>query len=305
LQSALATAESYQTLEQAERDVARTGPIFDWYILQLQALSLEFAYQNTRILVHRAFLSPKIDLGAGQLSTKASQGLLRDAFREAVRTCHDAGLQTAKLGALPTFAFATRSYAAAFLKPHLFTAGVALSLSALTEPLTEFATAVKTGLRDIFALRDTSSADALPSVKVERLWRKLVSVVLGKEKQLILGQDMDARAQSLRGTRPKGDEASATRAHADLGPGLFPPNVRHSLRNAEVEGPGKPSHGITNIERSGPATGALPGTFLDNDLTMYDTFQGFEDVTLYRTLIASFTHADNLSAFISGVSACW
>lgn len=49
--------KNYESLEDVGRDIGALGPRLEKHIYQLQALSLQLAYENARILVHRPLLS--------------------------------------------------------------------------------------------------------------------------------------------------------------------------------------------------------------------------------------------------------
>lgn len=194
----------YENIDQSERDVGGSGQPFDSNIVQLQALALKLAYENAQILVNRPLFTYKLNRMPGHIrQSKTPDG--RDvenshAVQESFRICRQAALRTAEIGEDSAFKFAFRSFAAAFMSTHLFTAGVTLCLSAIIEPLTEHATQAKVGLQKLFSLQNDPTSEPLASPHVTKVLKRLIRLILEKELLDILGPKRQTALQTV-GTR--------------------------------------------------------------------------------------------------------
>lgn len=181
----------YENVEDSERDVGGCGQAFDSNIVQLQALALELAYENAKILVNRPLFTEKLNRRSAQVchneTTDGRDLEVSNTFQESFRICREAALRTAEIGDYPAFKFAFRSFAAAFMSTHLFTAGVTLCLSAIAEPLTEHATQAKVGLQKLFNLQNDPISEPLASPHVTIVLERLIRMILERELFSILG----------------------------------------------------------------------------------------------------------------------
>lgn len=191
LRVGLAGTYGYDNVEQSERDVGGSGKIFDQNITQLQAISLELAHQNAKILIHRPLLTYKlynfpaaVQFGESDRSEHQDS---TDGVHQSSQTCGSAAIQMVEVGNHSAFKFAVRSYAAAFLSTHLFTAGVALCLSAIAAPLTDQASQAKLALRKLFQLLSDPDAEPLASPHVTKILKCLMLAMLEREMSDIQG----------------------------------------------------------------------------------------------------------------------
>lgn len=186
----------YEDVDQSERDIGGSGPQFDGNIVQLQALALELAYENARILVNRPLFAYKLNRLPRKTVANHQNLESSRAFLESFQICRQAALRTAEIGESPTFKFAFRSFAAAFMSTHLFTAGVTLCLSAIIEPLTEQSTEAKLGLQKLFSLQNDPVSEPLASSHVTKILERLLRVILEKELAEILGPQHQTAQQA-------------------------------------------------------------------------------------------------------------
>ncbi|KAJ5715677.1 fungal-specific transcription factor domain-containing protein [Penicillium malachiteum] len=174
----LNSQRTYSSVDEMDQDIGAKGPGFENHICQLQALTLELAYQNTRILVHRPLLTYKMipnDPG----DTEQAQ----DPFQRSLQTCREAALSTSSIGSTPIFPLAADTYAVTFIGIHTFTAGVMLCILASIESLTVHSHASKMGLRQVLQMQmqlESTSRSVLAAQGLEVLQR-LIKLVLDKE----------------------------------------------------------------------------------------------------------------------------
>ncbi|KAI9926887.1 hypothetical protein MW887_003986 [Aspergillus wentii] len=139
LQSGVNAEVSYSSPEELDRDIGASGPRFEIYIFQLQALALKLAYENARILVHRPLLSYKLVSKANdpmpENSTNTS-GEHPDPFRLSLQVCRDAALSTSEVVSMPIAELVSDTYAAAFNRSTLAAQGLEI-LQRLTRHVME------------------------------------------------------------------------------------------------------------------------------------------------------------------------
>ncbi|RDW87926.1 hypothetical protein BP5796_03620 [Coleophoma crateriformis] len=154
------------------------------YIYQLQALTLEFTYQNARILIHRPLLSYKM---ARKGFDSSESHFLRnnnkpiDPFSNSLRICQEAALATAEIGSLPIFLLSTSTYASTFFGIHTFTAGITLCILSSVEPLTLDSQKSKIGLRKLMAMQTRLKSVSKVSVQGAEILQRLARLVVEKE----------------------------------------------------------------------------------------------------------------------------
>lgn len=170
---------NYTSVEEMDHDIGASGPRFEQNIYQLQALSLELAYENARILLHRPLLAYRmIPPAESENETPCSNPL-----HLSLSACRDAALNTSNLGESPIFLLAADTYAAAFIGIHTFTAGVMLCILTSIKPLSSQAHESKMGLRRLIKMQThlkTRTGSTLASQGLEILER-LTRLVMEKE----------------------------------------------------------------------------------------------------------------------------
>ncbi|KAK4500284.1 hypothetical protein PRZ48_008473 [Zasmidium cellare] len=252
------TETGYSSLDEAEHDIGASGEQFAQHATQLQALTLKLAFDNTRILIHRRLLS--FDFSSHFPSSSTTPSQMTTTFHHCLSTCREAGSQTAELGALPIFKFAAHTYAAAFINTHLFTAGVALCLSAMIDPLSEHNTSVKRDVQKIIKLQKGSSAEVLPSPQALSVLQRLMRVVLEKELACIVNPGMGGADQTIQPQTPAGGDRPLATPYP---PSPLPSNIK----------------GSSNLQST---NSELPST-------MFNNLQGFED-SMYPSPLSSALH---------------
>ncbi|RDW72833.1 hypothetical protein BP6252_06740 [Coleophoma cylindrospora] len=154
------------------------------YIYQLQALTLEFTYQNARILIHRPLLSYRMarkEFDSSETHLLRNHNKSTDPFSNSLRICQDAGLATSEIGSLPIFLLSTSTYASTFFGIHTFTAGITLCILSSIEPLTLNSQKSKIGLRKLMAMQTRLKSVSKVSVQGAEILQRLARLVMEKE----------------------------------------------------------------------------------------------------------------------------
>lgn len=180
-------AASYSSVEEMDYDIGASGPRFEQHIYQLQALSLELAYENARILLHRPLLSYRVIPRTDTENETSSPNPLHFSLS----ACRDAALHTSNLEESPIFLLAADTYAAAFIGIHTFTAGVMLCILTSIEPLSLQSHESKMGLRRLIKMQThlkSRTESTLASQGLEILER-LTRLVMEKELKEMLASN--------------------------------------------------------------------------------------------------------------------
>lgn len=181
---------NYVSVEEMDRDVGASGQRFEDYIYQLQALVLELAYENARILVHRPLLSYKMVTRGTDTEPSNSTGHPHNPanpFHHSLGTCRDAALRTSEIGSMPIFSLASRTYAAAFISIHTFTAGVTLCILSSIEPLTFQSHKSKIGLQRLMAMQMSLKSTSVLAAQGLDILQRLTKLVVERELNELLG----------------------------------------------------------------------------------------------------------------------
>ncbi|KAJ5946177.1 fungal-specific transcription factor domain-containing protein [Penicillium verhagenii] len=210
------------SLEDMDRDIGASGPVFDSHIFQLQALALALAYKNARILVHRPLLTyrTKFHVHSG---TDGMADTLANAVRASMLVCKEAAMNTAKIGESPIFNLAADTYAASFISIHTFTAGVLLCVLTSIEPLTSDSHQLKVGLR----------------------WLQLARLLMENELRVILGAGNDSSLKpretthdgcdDLRNLNDSLDPRPVGVTEANDAPGVSGPANENAIQRASTD----------------------------------------------------------------------
>lgn len=182
----------YPSVAAMDHDIGASGPRFEQHIYQLQALALELAYENARILVHRPLLAYKmIPRADNETSGGSSEPPSPNPLRLSLSACRDAALHTSNLQESSIFLLAADTYAAAFIGIHTFTAGVTLCILASIEPLGPQSYESKMGLRRLLKMQahlKSRTHSTLAAQGLEILER-LTRLVMEKELKDMLAGD--------------------------------------------------------------------------------------------------------------------
>ncbi|KAL3467275.1 fungal-specific transcription factor domain-containing protein [Aspergillus heterothallicus] len=208
----------YGSAEEMDRDIGASGPGFENYIYQLQALSLKLAYENARILVHRPLLAYKTVRRADNEIDRTTGNPTQNPFQLSMWACRDAALKTSELGTTHIFSLAADTYAASFLGIHTFTAGLTLCILSSIEHLSPQSYQSKVGLRQLMSMqahlrsrsRSTLAAQGLDILKrltrlvMEREFKDITSPEVEKAPFLSQNTDMDSNTarQDVTGNLP-------------------------------------------------------------------------------------------------------
>ncbi|KAJ5963153.1 fungal-specific transcription factor domain-containing protein [Penicillium waksmanii] len=184
---------NYTSVEEMDAEVGASGPRFEQHIYQLQALSLELAYENARILLHRPLIAYRVTPRA-ETETE-NQTPCRNPLHFSLSACRDAALHTSNLGESPIFLLAADTYAAAFIGIHTFTAGVMLCILTSIKPLSPQSHESKMGLRRLIKMQThlkSRTESTLASQGLEILER-LTRLVMEKELKEMLASNSVAQ----------------------------------------------------------------------------------------------------------------
>ena len=181
-------------------------------IFELQALTLQIAYDNILILLHRPLLShtlnrpgrtlntgtrtvPETDPGS-HISTKQPE--LFDYSSQ--DKCWESAMRTSALGRYDScLKSAKNTHAAAFLGINLLNAGMVLCVVALSKPLSEQAHTAKHAIGRIISLSRFLEGRAQLASQTSKLMRDLVRLILEKEMKAIIGEQEEKDKANLGG----------------------------------------------------------------------------------------------------------
>ena len=190
--------------EELEYDIGASGQRFETLIFRLQALALELAYQNARILIHRPLLTCRMIVPSLSSQTEGEASQTYDPCQISVQTCRDAALQTSQLGSLPIFRQACHTYAVALVGMHLFTAGITLCIMASLEPLSRESHESKLGLHRLMHMQTYVKSRSTMADQGLQILKKLIALIMEKELTTILESP---RVMSGSATEPESGQA--------------------------------------------------------------------------------------------------
>lgn len=175
-------AATYSLVEEMDRDVGASGPVFETHLYQLQALALELAYENAKILIHRPLLTYKT-IPHSRANPASDGPRPPDPLQVSLQACRDAALKTSEIESTSIFPLAADTYAAAFIGIHTFTAGVTLCILASIEPLGPQSYHSKLGLRRLLSMQGhlKSRSHALLAAQGVEMLERLTRLVMEKE----------------------------------------------------------------------------------------------------------------------------
>lgn len=177
------SASTYNSVEEMDRDIGASGLHFEYHIYQLQALSLELAYENARILIHRPLLTYKMVRQVDHNIDRTMANPTPNPFQRSMQACRDAALKTSELGMTHIFSLAADTYAASFLSIHIFTAGLTLCILSSIEPLTPQSYQSKVGLRQLINMQAHLKSRSRSSLAIQGsdILKRLTRLVMEKE----------------------------------------------------------------------------------------------------------------------------
>jgi hypothetical protein len=166
------------------------SPALTWkdQLLQLQALALKLAFENTRILIHRPLLSQKVTR-ISRTSDRSASGPAQNQLNLSIRTCREAALQISRVSKATIFCTASTTYALSFVSLHLLTAGVTLCIMASLDPLNKEAQEWKLGIRRLMEMLMILKSRTILADQGLQLLKKLFRLVVEKEVETMANVD--------------------------------------------------------------------------------------------------------------------
>ncbi|KAJ5736040.1 uncharacterized protein N7483_001165 [Penicillium malachiteum] len=172
-------------------------------IFMLQALALQLAYDNVKILLHRPSLSQNIlNMTPGPAEENSPQNRDGQSFtytREAQGAlltsrdnCWESAIQSSRLGIYgQCLEYARETHAAAFLGINLFTASMVLCVFALSNPISTQAQLAKQAVTRVMSLSRFLANRSILSGQTNLVLRDLVNLILEKERKVMLFADKE------------------------------------------------------------------------------------------------------------------
>ncbi|KAJ5723441.1 hypothetical protein N7488_001476 [Penicillium malachiteum] len=172
-------------------------------IFMLQALALQLAYDNVKILLHRPSLSQNIlNITPGPAEGKSPQNREGQPFthtREAQGAlltsrdnCWESAIQSSNLGIYgQCLEYARETHAAAFLGINIFTASMVLCVFALSNPISTQAQLAKQAVTRVMSLSRFLANRSVLSGQTNLVLRDLVNLILEKERKVMLFVDKE------------------------------------------------------------------------------------------------------------------
>lgn len=174
-------------------------------VFDLQALALQLAYDNIQILLHRPLLQyPTITHettrppgACSSTSSKHSPDVRSLSPQEnamlakSKAQCLESALRTSEIR-LSTVEAAKHTHALSYIGIHMFTAGMVLSIVALSQPLSDAAHEAKSAIARIVSANAAIKNKTLLSAQSEEVMRNLMRLILEKEMEVIFS---NARGQ--------------------------------------------------------------------------------------------------------------
>ncbi|PNP85100.1 hypothetical protein FNYG_01625 [Fusarium nygamai] len=165
---------------QVAHDRETTGREFEEYLFHLQALSLELAYRNAKILIHRPLLSFKIARSTRTESTDTATSKT-DPIRLAMQECREAALKISRVASTPYLLEASETYAIAVVSLHLLTAGVTLCISMALDPLTCSSVEATSGIRQLMQIQTLLKDKSIVAAQSLDITKRLMGFMMAKE----------------------------------------------------------------------------------------------------------------------------
>ena len=180
-------------------------------LCQLQALALQLTYDNLQIILHRSVAFGDSHSGMacdGTTAYRQDSSLHREELLQAA-------LRTSELSHYSSILQACRrTHAIMHVGICLFTAGVVLCATSLSEPLSLSSQKAKTGIMAIIRLHQNGFSDHhLLSAQSVRILEDSVAAVMRFEQHLILG-DLPPRSINTRPGSSVEDDAVASASQA-------------------------------------------------------------------------------------------
>ncbi|KAF5686299.1 transcriptional regulatory [Fusarium circinatum] len=161
---------------QAPHGRERTKREFENYLFRLQALSLELAYENAKMLIHRPLLSFK---KASTTSTDTFISMI-NPFRTALEQCRQAALQISRVASTPYLLEASETYAISVVSLHLLTAGVTLCIFITLDPLASDSAQAISRIRQLMQVQNLLKDKSIVAAQSLDITKRLASLAMTK-----------------------------------------------------------------------------------------------------------------------------
>lgn len=165
---------------------------------RLQALALQLAYDNIMILLHRPLLQytfddsswPPSDLPRSDTQSDSVESPTQRAQAISKNQCWESAIRTSNIiEHLDILRLIRNTHAAAYTGIHMFTAGVMLSVVALSQPLSSEAQEAKKAIARVIKLSKALGHQTLLSAQGGNILQSLVRVILAKEMKELLSEE--------------------------------------------------------------------------------------------------------------------
>jgi hypothetical protein len=217
-------------------------------VFELQALALQLAYDNIQILLHRPFLQystithettrpPGACSSTSGMHTPDVRGFSSQEnviLAKGKAQCLESALRTSKIR-VSTVEAAKHTHASSYIGIHMFTAGMVLSIVALSQPLSDAANEAKSAIARIVSANAAMENKALLSAQSEEVMRNLMRLILEKEMEVIFSsarRQEGPKNRSERGAQGymmgSGDQTQAAQSISPRG-NVVSPQPQNSL----------------------------------------------------------------------------
>lgn len=267
----------YASVDELDRDVGASGPQFDSYIFQLQALTLRLAYENAQILVHRPLLSYR--LVANPFTMPPPRGYPNNPFRLSMQACRDAALRTSEYMTVPVIDFIADTYAAAFVGIHNFTAGITIGILSSIDPLSAQSYEAKIGLQRLMAIQKKLKSRSPLSAQGLEIMQRLTTHVMEKELNAMLNEPQPPAMDVVSINRSRGGSDNHHSA-SSFGPTLEPSRpVAGGDARRSLQGP--PDADRVSFISPAVSSGDVSSSVVPEDMA---AFQYVPDTALSRAI---------------------
>lgn len=204
-------------------------------LFRLQALALQLAYDNIQILLHRPLLpmslrqidvDPAADAGIRPLSDNQE---LRDEPTDAAQ-CWNSALRTSSVAKhIDILRSAKNTHAAAYIGMQMFTAGILLSVIALSGSSSSGTQESKRAIGRIIRLSKALGQHAILSAQSGKVLAALLRLIMEKEMQELLrdgesDQDLEQLERAPAAPVHPASPAQGLKIVETIPPNVYPPN---------------------------------------------------------------------------------
>lgn len=284
VQRVVPPGNGFASIDELDREIGTSGPRFESHIFQLQALTLQIAYENAKILVHRPLLSYRLVTNSPM--TPSSKDYLDDPFRLSMQACRDAALRTSELMSAPVVDFIADTYAAAFVGIHTFTAGITLGILSSIEPLSPQSYEAKVGLQRLMAIQAKLKSRSPLSAQGLEILQRLTKHVMEKELNAMLNVSQQPTMAIANQQANQQANRSGDAENLDNAPSINPvPQSLNLLTGRDYCSPAAP-HTVVSTSPMSPIVDSGDSGGISSSTTLDDTmaFQYVQDTALSQAV---------------------